>query len=422
MPDFRRFWIGRFCAVVATAIISVVLGWQVYDVARSAYGMSPGEAAFQLGLIGLVQFLPMLVLAPFAGLVADRRDRRRVAAFAMCIDCLMAIALGVATASDALTLPLLFVLASLNGMSRAFFGPAISAIGPSVLPPQLIPRAVSLSSIAWQTASVGGPAAGGLLYAWSPAVPYWAAVALLAVAIGSILGIKNLRIPPKLENVHPLRSIAEGFSYVRRQRLLLGCMTLDLFAVLLAGATALLPIYARDILAWNGHPVGPAGLGLLRAAPAVGAAAMALLLTYRPIERNVGVKMLWAVAGFGAATVVFGLSRNFLLSLLMLALLGVADMVSIFVRNALIQLNTPDDMRGRIGSISGLAISASNELGEMQSGTIAVVLGPTGAVVFGGIGAIVITAMWTVLFPELRRARSFTTQFANRAPSKEQAT
>lgn len=422
VPDFRRFWFGRFCAVVATAIISVVLGWQVYDVARSAYAMSPGEAAFQLGLVGLVQFLPMFVLAPFAGLVADRRDRRRVAAFAMGIDALMALALGLATATHALTLPLLFALASLNGVSRAFFGPAIGAIGPSLLPPQLIPRSISLSSMAWQIASVGGPAAGGLLYAWSPAVPYWTAVALLVLAIGSILSIRDLRIPPKAEHVHPLRSIAEGFAYVRRDRLLLGCITLDLFAVLLAGATALLPVYARDILTWNGHPVGPAGLGQMRAAPAVGAAAMALLLTYRPVERNVGAKMLWAVVAFGAATVVFGFSRDYLLSLFTLGVLGMADMVSVFVRNSLIQLNTPDDMRGRIGSISGLAISASNELGEMQSGMVAALLGPTGAVVFGGIGAIVITAGWTLLFPELRLSRSFKTHFAERAASKEQAT
>jgi len=220
-------------------------------------------------------------------------------------------------------------------------------------------------------------------------------------------------------DVHPLRQIADGFVYVRSQRLLLGCVTLDLFAVLLGGATALLPVYARDILMWGGQPVGPFGLGQMRAAPAVGAVAMALLLSARPVANNVGVKMLWAVVVFGAATAVFGFSRDYLLSLAMLALLGAADMVSVFIRTSLVQLNTPDAMRGRVGSISGLAISASNELGEMQSGAAAAVLGPTGAVVFGGVGAIVITAVWAGLFPELRKSRTFATRYS---ASKEQAT
>lgn len=417
VADFRKFWLARFSAVVATAIVSVVLGWQVYDIARADYGMSPGQAAFQLGLIGLVQFVPMFVLAPFSGLVADRVDRRKVAALAMGIDMTMTLALGFATASGVLTLPLLFGLASLNGVARAFMGPATGSITPSIIPAPLIPRALSLSSMAWQIASVTGPAAGGLLYAASPAVPYWIASVLLGVGIVAILAIKPLRVPEKKADEHPLRSIAEGFAYVRRNRMLLGCVTLDLFAVLLAGATSLLPVYARDILMWNGHPVGPAGLGQMRAAPAIGAAVMALLLAWRPIERNVGVKMLWAVVAFGAVTVVFGISRNYLLSLAMLVLLGAADMVSVFVRGALIQLNTPDEMRGRISSISSLAISASNELGEMQSGVAAALLGATGAVVFGGVGAIVITAAWALIFPELRRARSFATHISDRAPA-----
>lgn len=428
VADFRKFWLARFCAVTATAIISVVLGWQVYDVARSLYDMSPGQAAFQLGLIGLVQFVPMFVLAPFSGLVADRIDRRKVAAFAMAVDLVMAVGLGLATAAGVLTLPLLFALAALNGVARAFFGPAISAIAPTILPTALIPRGISLSSMAWQIASVTGPAGGGLLYALSPSVPYWVATVLLVSAFATVLAIKPLRVPQRKADEHPLRSIAEGFVFVRRSRLLLGCVTLDLFAVLLAGATSLLPVYARDILMWDGHPVGPAGLGQMRAAPAIGAAVMALVLAWRPIERNVGVKMLWAVVAFGVVTVVFGLSRNYLLSLAMLVLLGGADMVSVFVRGALIQLNTPDDMRGRIASISTLAISASNELGEMQSGMAAALLGATGAVVFGGVGAIVVTAAWALVFPELRWARSFATHFSDRATagggrdSKEHAT
>ena len=415
IADYRLFWLTRFTSILATTAMAVVLGWQVYDVARADYGMSTGQAAFQLGIIGLVQFLPMFVLAPFAGLIADRFDRRKIGALAIGIDFTMALSLALLTWEDALTLPLLFALGSLHGVARAFFGPAISSIGPSILPAALIPRAVSMSSMAMQIGSVGGPAAGGLLYAAAPSAPYWAAALLLAVAAASILSIKPFSMPRLKADVHPLRQIGEGFSYVRQHRLLLGCITLDLFAVILAGATALLPVYARDILTWNGQPVGPAGLGQMRAAPAVGAALVALLLSFRPIERNVGVKMLWAVVAFGLATIVFGLSRNYLLSLAMLVLLGAVDMISVFIRTALVQLSTPDAMRGRIASISGLAISASNELGEMQSGIAAALLGATGAVVFGGIGAIVITASWALIFPELRRSRSFSTNYSERA-------
>ena len=415
LPDYRLFWLTRFCSTIATTAIAVVLGWQVYDVARASYGMSPNQAAFQLGIIGLVQFLPMFVLAPFAGLVADRFDRRKVGAAAIGVDFCMALGLGLLTTANLLSLPLLFGLGSLHGVARAFFGPSISAIGPSILPPALLPPAVSLNSMALQIGTVAGPAAGGLLYAAAPSAPYWTAVALLAMAFVCVLAIKPFTMPVLRADLHPLRQIAEGFSYVKRDRLLLGCITLDLFAVLLAGATALLPVYARDILTWNGHPVGPAGLGQMRAAPAVGAALVALMLSFRPIERNVGVKMLWAVIGFGIATLVFGISRNYALSLAMLVLLGAADMVSMFVRGALVQLNTPDAMRGRISSISGLAISASNELGEMQSGIAAALLGATGAVVFGGVGAIVITATWALIFPELRRSRSFSSHYSQGA-------
>lgn len=420
VPDYRKFWLTRFCSVVATTGMAVVLGWQVYDVARSAYGMSPAQAAFQLGVIGLVQFIPMFLLAPFAGLVADRFDRRRVGAFAIGVDFTAALALALLTSGGHLSLPLLFLIASLHGVARAFFGPAVGSIGPSILPAELIPKAISLNSMAMQIGTVAGPAAGGFLYALAPSAPYWTAAVLLAISVGAVLSIKPFPMPALRTDIHPLRQIAEGFRYVKHERLLLGCVTLDLFAVLLAGATALLPVYARDILTWNGHPVGPAGLGQMRAAPAVGAAIVALVLSFRPLSRNVGSKMLWAVAAFGIITVLFGISRNYVFSLGLLVLLGGADMISMFVRGALVQLNTPDAMRGRISSISGLAISASNELGEMQSGLAAALLGATGAVVFGGVGAIVITAAWAMLFPELRRSRSFAP--AQRNSPEEQAT
>lgn len=404
---------------MASTSIAVVLGWQVYDVARADYGMSTGHAAFQLGIVGLVQFLPMLVLAPFAGLVADRLDRRRIGAGALAVDLLMALALAGASASGSITLPLLFALASLHGVSRAFFGPAITSIAPNIIPAALIPQAIGLNSVAFQVGTVVGPATGGLLYAVSPALPYWTAAVLLLASIVCVLWIRPFPLPAIDREEHPLRQIAEGFVFVRRSPLLLGCVTLDLFAVLLAGATALLPVYARDILTWNGEPVGPMGLGQMRAAPAVGATLIAFILSFRPIARNVGVKMLWAVAIFGAATIAFGLSRNYLFSLAMLVVLGAADMVSVFVRGSLVQLATPDEMRGRVASISGLGISASNELGEMQSGLAAALLGATGAVVFGGLGAIVVTGIWAVLFPQLRQARTFALHYSS---NKEQAT
>lgn len=409
VPDYRLFWLARLCSVIASTSVAVVLAWQVYDVARVQYGMAPAQAAFQLGVVGLVQFVPMLLLAPFAGLIADRLDRRHVGSFAISVDLVMTLSLGVLTHLGMLNLPVLFALGSLHGVARAFFGPAVSAIAPSILPARLIPRGVGMSSMAMQIGTMTGPAIGGMLYAASPELPYWTATALLAGGILCLLNIRPFARPALAAGVHPLRQIAEGFGFVRSQRLLLGCITLDLFAVLLAGATALLPVYARDILTWNGHPVGPMGLGQLRAAPAVGAAVVGLFLSFRPIERNVGVKMLWAVVAFGVITILFGVSRNYLLSLGLLVLLGAADMVSMFVRGSLVQLNTPNEMRGRVSSISGLAISASNELGEMQSGIAAALLGATGAVVFGGAAAVAITAAWAVIFPELRKSRTFGT-------------
>jgi hypothetical protein len=245
-----------------------------------------------------------------------------------------------------------------------------------------------------------------LLFAVSNALPYFISLGLLVIAAGLLLAIAALPLHEESEASHPLRLMADGLQFTIRNRLLLGCVTLDLFAVLLGGATAMLPVFARDILG-----VGTEGLGIMRGAPAAGAALVALLLSLWPIERNVGVKMLWAVVIFGAATIGFGLSRNFALSLGFLVLLGAADMVSVFIRGTLVQLHTPDAMRGRVSSISGLAISASNELGEMQSGVAAAFLGATGAVVFGGAGAIFVTGLWAWLFPQLRRARTFEPQY-----------
>lgn len=400
--DFRLYWIARFCGVLAQVGMVVLIGWQVYDTARSDYGMDPKEAAFQLGLIGIAQFLPLLLLMPVAGWMADRFDRRIVSGAALSLDLFNALALGWMTMSDTLTLPALFVVAALHGVVRTFNGPSMSSIAPNLVPPESLPQAIAMGSIAWQTGSIIGPALAGLAYAAHPAMSYWAAAALLAISTVSILSIRPFPRKSIKGGSHPLRQMIDGLSYVRGHRFLLGAVTLDLFAVLLAGATALLPVYARDIL-----KVGPEGLGWLRGAPALGATVLAIWFSYRPLRHNVGVKMLAAVVVFGAATAVFGVSTNLWLSLAMLVILGAADMLSVYVRGSLVQLHTPDEMRGRVNAVAQLAVSGSNELGEAQSGVAAALLGPVGAVVFGGVGAIAVTLIWAYIFPELRRAKTF---------------
>jgi MFS family permease len=405
IADFRRYWCARFIAVFATMSMVVLIGYQLYDVAREDYAMSVAEASFQLGLLGLAQFIPLFLLTPVAGLAADRFDRRYVAAFANGLDGLIAALLAALTWADALNLPILFALAAAHGAARVFVNPAMSAIAPNIVPAPLLPRAIAMSSMAWQTASVIGPAVGGLVFAQAEWLPHAISALMLGGATVLVISIRPIKASHGSQPLKPLRQIIEGMVYVWRERFLLGCITLDLFAVLLAGATALLPVFARDILF-----VGPEGLGLMRAAPALGASSVALFLAFRPLEREVGMKMLFAVAAFGTLTIAFGFSRSFILSLAILAMMGAVDMVSVFIRSSLVQLFTPDDKRGRVSSISGLAISASNELGEMQSGIAAALLGTTGAVVFGGAGAIVVTLVWAWYFPELRRASSFEPQ------------
>lgn len=384
----------------------VLIGYQAYDLARSDYGYSRSEGAFLLGLLGLAQFVPLLLLTPVAGWAADRFDRRSVAAFANLIDCSIATALALLTWSGGLNLPIIFILAALHGAARVFVNPAMSAIAPNIVPHQLLPRAIALSSIAWQLATVIGPAVGGVLFAEANWLPHALSAVLLLCSAVLTRTVRPVRAEQDEMARHPLRQMVEGAQFTWSQKFLLGCITLDLFAVLLGGATAMLPVFARDILM-----VGPEGLGIMRGAPAAGALIVALRMAWKPLETNVGPKMLWAVVVFGAATIAFGLSRNFMLSLSILTLLGAADMISVFIRASLIQLNTPDRMRGRVSSISGLAISASNELGEMQSGLAAAVFGATGAVVFGGAAAIVVTAIWAWIFPQLRQANTFAPEF-----------
>ena len=399
IPAFRAFWVARLATTIAQMAMVIVIGWQVYDIARRT--MDVGDAAFQLGLVGLVQFVPLFAFTSISGWTADRLDRRHVARAVLALEMLCALILFWSTWKGFVSLPILFGVAALLGVARAFAGPAFSALAPNLVPRELLPRAIALSSTAWQAGAIAGPAIGGLLYDITPHLPYAVSAGLFGFSIICLFLIGPIPRSP-LQPGSPWRQMLEGLSYVGRNRLVLGAITLDLFAVLLGGATAMLPLYARDIL-----QVGAEGLGPLRAAPAVGATLTAIFFSVRPLKDDVGVKMLAAVVVFGAATAVFGVSRSMVLSLAMLTLMGAADMFSVFIRQSLIQLHTPDSMRGRVGAASTLAISASNELGEARSGFTAAFIGPVTATVAGGIGAIVITLLWARLFPELRRARTF---------------
>uniref|UniRef100_UPI0025F4B027 MFS transporter n=1 Tax=uncultured Sphingomonas sp. TaxID=158754 RepID=UPI0025F4B027 len=375
-------------------------GWQVYGLARQT--MAVEQAAFLLGMIGLVQFVPLFLLTPVVGLVADSVDRRWIVRGTTALLCTVAATLGYLTYTDALTLPALFGAAVLVGVARAFSGPAYSALAPNLVPKESLPTAIAISSIAWQTGTIVGPSVGGFLYGLHPDLAYAVVSGMLLLALGLMFLIGRVPQPPAQRDRRPMQRILDGFQYVRQNRLVLAAITLDLFAVMLAGATALLPIYARDIL----H-VGATGLGFLAAGMGIGAASTALWFSFNPMKRNVGVKMLVAVVVFGAAILTFGISRSFPLSLAALIVAGAADMVSVYVRTSLIQLHTPDAMRGRVSAVSQLTISASNELGEAESGFLASLLGPVGAVVAGAVGAIAITLVWARLFPELKNARTF---------------
>ena len=399
IPDFRAFWLARLTTTIGQMAMVIVIGWQVYDIARQT--MDIRDAAFQLGLIGLVQFVPLFLLTPVSGWTADRLDRRQIARAVILLELVCALILFWATWGGFISLPILFGVAALLGVARAFAGPALGAMAPNLVPRKILPNAIALSSTAWQAGAIAGPALGGILYDVTPHLPYALSAGLFAFSVLCLFTIKPLA-RTALKPGSPLRQMIDGLLYVRRNRLVLGAITLDLFAVLLGGVTAMLPLYARDILY-----VGADGLGPLRAAPALGATLTAIFFSVRPLRTDVGVKMLTAVVVFGAATAIFGISRSYILSLGMLALLGAADMFSVYIRQSLIQLHTPDEMRGRVSAASTLAISASNELGETRSGFTAALLGPIAATVAGGIAAVGVTLLWALLFPELRRARTF---------------
>lgn len=395
-PAFRAFFVAKLGSTLAQIMMVVVIGWQVYDLARAT--MPVREAAFLLGLVGLAQFLPVFLLSLVVGVIADRLDRRVIARVAIALELLCALALAALASAGSTLLWPLFAVAVLLGVARAFAAPSLSALAPNLVPPAVLPTAIAWNSIGWQAGAVLGPVGGGIAYDVSPPLPYALAALLFTLSLGALFRIPKVELPVG-SGAKGVAAVKEGLAYVRGNRIVLGAISLDMFAVILAGATAMLPIFARDILM-----VGPDGLGLLRAAPAVGAGLVALWLTRFPLRTRVGQKMFVNVGLFALATVAFGLSTTLWVSIASLVLLGAADMVSVYVRSSLIQLNTPDDMRGRVSSVSLLFISASNELGEFRAGVMAAALGAVEATVLGGLLALGVTMLWARLFPELRDA------------------
>src|SRR5579862_2555439 len=388
-PDFVSYEVGRLFVVLALEMQSVAVGWQVYEITKRP---------LDLGLVGLAQFLPGIFLFLISGHVADRFDRRHL---------LLLCYMGFALSSGLLlkiswhatpSVKTIYLVLVLLGVVRSFNGPAGRALLPQLVPQEHFPTAVAWNASVFQTATIMGPVVGGLIYAAfrGPAAVYATAMAGAGIAVFAVAQIRHRMRVRRKEQVG-LASVLAGFRYVWKQKLILGSISLDMFAVLLGGAVALLPVYAREIL----H-TGPWGLGLLRSAPGVGAAAMAVLIAHRPIKNNSGPIMLWCVAGFGVFTIVFGISNNLVLSLISLLLVGASDMVSVVIRAILVQLGTPDEMRGRVNAVDMLFIGASNQLGEFESGLTAHWFGTVPAVVLGGVGTLLVIALWAWIFPELR--------------------
>jgi MFS family permease len=385
---YARYFVARFLSYFALQIVIVAVGWQIYDLTRDP---------FDLGLVGLIQFAPALLLMLVTGSVADRFSRRGIILGCDIVEAGCVLALALMTWHGLFSPLPIFAVLLVMGIARAFLGPASQALAPNLVPAKDLPNAVAWNSSAWQTAGVVGPVVGGLLYGLGPLVPYGTGVVLLLTAATAIFLVpaQPRRLTREKQNWD---SLMAGFRYIRRERVVLGAISLDMFAVLLGGAIALMPVYARDIL-----ELGPIGLGLLRASPGVGAVLMALYLASRPIRTGAGIKMFVGVGLFGLTTIVFGLSTNLPLSLVALACLGAADTISVYVRQSLIQLWTPDELLGRVSAVNMVFIGASNELGEFRAGTMAAFIGAVPAVTLGGVAAIGIAGLWTWLFPELRR-------------------
>lgn len=389
--SYARFFVSRFFNSFSTQIVSVAVGWQMYDLTGDP---------FMLGLIGLVQFAPALLLILVTGSVADRYNRRMIMAVCLVVCTLCAAALLALTAFSLFAPLAVFVVLAVFGIARAFLGPAMQSLAPNLVPAKDLSNAIAWNSTAQQTATIVGPVTGGLLYGLGPIVPYVVSIVLFLLASAAVISIPK---PPQrmAGAARSWESLVAGFRYIRAEKVVLGAISLDLFAVLLGGAIALMPVFARDILS-----LGPWGLGLLRSAPGVGSVAMAVWLAAHPLRHRAGRLMLIGVGLFGFATVVFGLSQWAWLSIAALVLMGASDMISVYVRNTLVMLWTPDELRGRVTAVNMVFIGASNELGEFRAGTMASAIGAVPAVVVGGIGTIAVSILWAFWFPKLRRIDS----------------
>ncbi|MCW5722983.1 MAG: MFS transporter [Devosia sp.] len=394
---FRFFWLTTLLVSFAVQIMSVSVAWQIYDVTGNV---------FLLGLVGLCLFLPSLLLILVTGLTADRFNRRGIMAVCLSVELVCALGfLALANAQEHQVWPIFGILALL-GTARAFWGPAAQSLAPNLVPPEALSNAITTNATAWQMAAILGPAAGGLLYGIAPMVAFGTSALLLLCAVASVLMIPR---PAQKRNTQAksLETIFGGFRYILSNKVVLGAISLDMFAVLMGGAVALLPVYAKDIL----H-AGPEELGLLRAAPGIGAIAMALFLTRFPIRDHAGKLLFLFVGLFGAFTALFGMSTTAWVSIPALALVGAADMVSVTIRETIMQLWTPEEVRGRVNAVNSAFIGASNELGEFRAGTVAHFIGPVPAVVIGGVGAVAVAVIWSQIFPQLRDQRSLDKKMA----------
>jgi MFS family permease len=389
---FALIWVARVASSMGYQMLALTIGWKLYQLTNSA---------LDLGLVGLIQFVPAVVLTLLIGHAADRYDRRIIVRAAQAVFALTAALIAIALFTETVSRNLLFAAVFLIGCARAFELPTASALVPTLVPAPLIPRAVAAWTTANQTAVICGPALGGLVYAFSPVAVGVLCFVIFSVAAVCISFIRSSGAPGGREP-STFRSVLAGFQYIRSRRRLFGVISLDLVVVLLGSVTALLPIYARDILV-----VGPLGLGLLRSAPAVGALLTAIVLSHRPIERHIGPKMFAVVAIYGIATILFALSTSFAVSLATLAIVGASDAISIVIRVSLVQIETPDAMRGRVSAINYLFVNSSNTLGEFESGAVAAWLGAVPSVLIGGIGSLVVASVWMVMFPGLRRLDRF---------------
>lgn len=389
---FRYFWFSTIATSLAVQIIAVAVGWQIYDLT--------GDPIY-LGYVGLVQFLPSFALVLVTGWAADRFSRRAIVAICTVIEALCAIALVMLVSGGADAVGAIFIVLFVLGLARAFQNPAKQSLAPNLVPREALANALSVNSSAWQLSNIVGPVAGGLLYGLSGQIAYGIAALL---AGGGVVLISMIAKPARVQGTGEATSISTllaGFKFIWKEKLILGAISLDLFAVLLGGATALMPVYARDILV-----VGPWGLGLLRAAPGVGAIAAAIVLSQIPIRQRAGVILLSFVAGFGLFTTLFGFSTSVVWSIVFLVMLGACDMVSVVIREILMQLWTPDEVRGRVSAVNSVFIGASNEIGEFRAGVTAAFIGAKWAVVLGGLGTIAVAGLWSRVFPALAAAQS----------------